>query len=547
MTILARLVTTALLTLLLALAGSSLAGAMTLDQTAQQVTGISNSKWTIGDSGQTYGTNCSTAILGSSYPEIMEMAFSGYGGLAGSVRVGSSYWAMLHLAVTGNPCPKGSDIIFTDLTMPPGTSFDSSRQIKCFSTGRDGSNFYDSTNEGWDMRPIGINAYGRTCPTGPTPSSTGYGVGFDFRGLASGQHFVMYVPVKSTQNLIGAGNSEHRFVWLVNPSLAYNYFGTQTWANVFPNSSSSPYIYFTRQPSVVPFWKSDAPAGEQNLVEMFVNLYSDYKPGTFCYDLFAGATATGVPILHCVGFASTIDSSSDIWFAKGNGPNGGAVSFRFDPEDYGQTFTLRWYFTPSPSGPTIYSDPITFKALSGPDDDGDGIANDGTDQCPSDKGEAPTGCSKSLAMIADSDGDGVIGANDKCPTLGMIGATDGCPTLTAKFGKLPTFKRAKLAKGVTFPVSCSLASPVKANLTVSRSVAKKLKIKLAKGARSATIGSAKGSCKVSGGAKLKLKLSSKAKKPVTRSRKSISANLTVTFTPAGGVAPVTLAKSVKLR
>lgn len=528
--------------------GAASAGAMTFDQTAQQVTGISNSKWTVGDSGQTYGTNCSTAILGSAYPEVMEMAYSQYGGTAGSVRVGDQYWAMIHLAVTGNPCPKGSDIISIDLAMPPGTSFDATRPIRCFSTPMHSTDYYESTNEGWDMRPIGINAYGRTCPNGLTPSATGHGVGLDYRGLASGQNFLMYVPVKSTQALVGMGNSDHRFVWLVNPSLAYNYFGTQTWANVFPGTATSPYIYFTREPSVVPYWSSTQPAGQQNLVEMFANVFTDFQPGTFCYNLYEGSTATGSPVLSCANFNGSVDGTSDIWFAKGTGtPNGGAVSFYMDPPDYGKIFTLQWYFDPSGPGPTIYSTPISFKALSGPDDDADGIANDGTDQCPSDKGEAPNGCPKSIAAAADPDGDGLAGAKDKCPALTMIGSADGCPTLTAGFGKLPKLKRSKLVKGVSFPVTCSLDSPTKADLVVKSSVAKKLKLKVKKGAKTVSIGSAKGTCRASGGAKLKLKLSSKAKKAVTKSKKSIKATINLTFTPGGGVTPASTSKSVTLK
>jgi hypothetical protein len=521
--------------------------AMTLEQTQQSVSGITGSKWFIGDSGQTYGTNCANAILGTSYPEVMEMAYSSYGGVAGVVRTGNKYWAAMHMAVTGNPCPKGSDIIFTDLALPPDTSIDGSRPIRCFSTQRNSSDFYESTNEGWDMRPIGINAYGRTCPNALTPSATGHGVGLSYRGLASGQQFIMYVPVVSSQTLVGMGNKEHRFVWLIKPTLAYDYFGTQTWANVFPPGPAGPFIYFSRDPSVVPYWDKSAPVtpkNEQNRAELFANLYSNSQPGNLCYQLYAGTTATGSPILDCDGFTSAIPNTSDSFYVKGPGPNGGAVPFYFDPPDYGQNFTIQWTFTPS-SGPAVKSQPITFKALSGPDEDGDGVANDGTDQCPTQKGEPPNGCPPPLNS-ADPDGDGLIGANDKCPNLAMIGSADGCPTLAATLGKLPAFKRAKLAKGVAFPVNCSLDTPVSAALTVSAAVAKKLKIKFKAGKKTVTIATARGSCSAKSGGKPKLKLASAARRPVTKSRSAIKANLTVTFTPGGGVTPVTAAKAVKL-
>lgn len=533
------------LTAMFALTGTTVASALTFDQTAQQVTGISNSKWTTGDMGQTYGTNCSTAILGSSYPEVMEMAYSRYGGKPGSIRVGDQYWAMIHLAVTGNPCPKGSDIISIDLAMPPGTSFDGTRPIRCFSTGRsDSNNFYESTNEGWDMRPIGINAFGRTCPTGLTPSATGHGVGLDYRGLASGQNFLMYVPVKSTQPLVGSGNSDHRFVWLVNPSLAYDYFGTQTWANVFPAGPSTPYLYFARTPSVVPFWSSDASDPHPNKVEIFANLFSNFQNGTYCFSLFDGATASGTPILSCSDWNAQSDGTSDSWYIFGDGPNGGGVLW-LDTPFYGHTMTIRWQFTPSGGSP-IYATPITFKALSGPDDDSDGIANNGTDECPTEKGDPPNGCPKSLFASSDPDGDGVLGHNDKCPAIAMIGAADGCPILTAKVGKLPKFKRSKLAKGVSFSATCSFDTPVSASFTVSKSVAKKLKVKVKKGKKTATIATAKGTCKKKGGVKLKLKSTSVAKKAIAKSKKSISGSLVVTFSPKGGVKPVTTTKPVKI-
>ena len=421
--------------------------------------------------------------------------------------------------------------------------------MRCFRTTRHSHVWYDRPTETWDMRTIGINAWGRTCATGPTAAFSGSGIGFDGRGLANGQMFKMFVPVKSTQVLVGMGNSSHKFTWVVTPLASYGSFQTTSWANVFSSSApTSPYIYFAREPSVVPFWDNAAVAGQKNKAELFANLFSNFQTGTFCYKLYAGTSASGSPVLNCDGFNGAIPNTSDSWYAEGPGPNGGAVPFYFDPPDFGQNFTVQWTFTPS-SGPVVNSAPITFKALAGPDEDGDGIPNNGTDQCPTQSGTEANGCPPSLSAN-DPDGDGLVGAKDKCPTSAGIGTADGCPVATAKltaaFGKLPKFKRKALAKGTIFPVTCSILSPVKANLTVSKSVAKKLKLKIKKGAKTASIGSASGSCKPAGGAKLKLKLSSKAKKPVTKAKKAIKAKLTVIFTPAGGVAPVTVVKSVTL-
>lgn len=496
-------------------------------------------KWFSGSFGSVSGTNCS--ILGGSYSETMVSGSSAYGGAPGGgvVRVGDKYWASIMIGIVGNQCPNGSDIVVADLVMPPGTGYDPTRQIRCFSTARFSDTWYESTNENWDMRPIGINAYGRTCPTGPTGAFSGSGIGFDGRGLANGQLFQMFVPVVSSQALTGSN-----FTWVVTPLASYGNFQSNAGAYVFAAGPATPYLYYARTPSVVPFWDKSATAGQENKAELFVNLYSNAQPGNLCYKLYAGSTATGSPILNCAGFNPTITNLSDSWYAEGPGPNGGATPFYFDPPDFGQNFTVQWTFTPS-SGPAVNSAPITFKALSGPDEDGDGVANDGTDQCPTQASTNANGCPTSLFSV-DPDGDGLVGAKDKCPNLTMIGASDGCPTLTAAFGKLPKFKRSKLGKGVSFPVTCSLDTPVKADLTVAPAVAKKLKLKVKKGAKAVSIGSAKGSCKAKGGVKLKLKLSSKAKKPVTKSKKTISAKLNLTFAPSGGVAPVSSSKAVKL-
>ena len=220
------------------------------------------------------------------------------------------------------------------------------------------------------------------------------------------------------------------------------------------------------------------------------------------------------------------------------------MPFAFDPPEYGLPYTIKWEFTYGASQKV--SGWVDFTSLSGSDEDGDGVANDGKDQCPGVKGTLPNGCQPSIGSI-DPDGDGLIGDKDKCPALASIGATDGCPTLTGALGKLPAFKRRKLGKGVTFPVTCSLDSTVSATLTVGKSVAKKLKLKVKKGAKTVTIGSAKGVCNATGGGKLKLKLTSKAKKPVAKSKKPVSASLTLNFSATGGVAPTTVVKSVKLK
>ncbi|MBJ7353389.1 MAG: hypothetical protein JHC98_01060 [Thermoleophilaceae bacterium] len=494
-------------------------------------------KWVSGSLMQISGTNCS--ILGGSYSETMVSAISGYGGAASGsvVRIGDEYWASVMISIPGNPCGTGSTIVSTDLSFPKGTSYDPARQIRCFGIPRNGNTWSELTGGSWDMRPIGINAYGPYCPTSTTPSASGAGIGFGYRALVSGQMYQLFVPVKSTQQLLGAAaNPVDEFRWTITATGTYNNDSTYVWTNVFPSGSSAPYLYYARNPSIVPFWDKNQPAGTENRIEIFGNLYSNFQPGSFCWDMYAGPTATGTPVVKCEDlggeWGSTVTNADDTWLITGPGPNGGAVPFYFNPPGYGQTFTFRYRFTYNSGSTTIYSTPITFTTLSGPDEDGDGVANNGADQCPTVKGNLPNGCQPSLAAN-DADGDGVIGADDICPEAAQASTTNGCPAFKTGFGKLPKLKRKALVKGTKIKISCTIDSNAKADITVSKAVAKKLKLKVKKGAKSVSIGGATGPCKASGGGALKLKLSSKAKKAVLKSKKAVSTTITLTTSRSG--------------
>lgn len=536
--------------LLAALAAVALLAALPVSASAAPEDSVAGAgkKWFSGSLMQISGTNCS--ILGGSYSETMVSAIASYGGAqsGGVVRIGDEYWASVMISIPGNPCGTGSTIVTTDLSFPKGTGYDASRQIRCFGIGRNASNWSELTGGSWDLRPIGINATGPYCPTSVTPSATGSGVGFGYRALASGQLYQLFVPVKSTQALVGAGGSPvDELRWTISATGTYNNGQTYVWTNVFNAGPSSPYIYFARDPSVVPFWNKSAAAGQENQVELFVNLFSNFQPGNLCFYLYNGTSTAGSPALDCTAtsFISTIANTSDSWYVAGPGPNGGIAPFYFDyPVDYGKPFTIQWRFTPS-SGPVVYSTPQTFTALSGPDEDGDGVANDGKDQCPTVKGNLPNGCQPSLANV-DPDGDGKIGADDACPAVASVGTTNGCPDFKVGVGKLPKLKRKSLVKGTKIKVTCSIDSKVKADLVVSKTVAKKLKLKAKKGAKTVSIGSATGSCKATGGGSLKLKLSKKAKKAVLKPKKAVSATINLTFS-SGGVPNATAAAKAKLR
>src|SRR4029077_6369521 len=116
--------------------------------------------------------------------------------------------------------------------------------------------------------------------------NAGVAVGVGFRPLASGQLYELFVPVKSTQQLIGAANAPpDQTVWFLAPSGTYSNIGeTSVWTNVLSGSPTSPFIYFTRNPSAQPYWVASPTDGlPKSRVELFANLYSAGKAGTFCW------------------------------------------------------------------------------------------------------------------------------------------------------------------------------------------------------------------------------------------------------------------------
>jgi hypothetical protein len=138
----------------------------------------------------------------------------------------------------------------------------------------------------------------------------------------------------------------------------------------------------------------------------------------------------------------------------------------FTPSEWGTPVNLIWKFTPS-SGPVI-TKTIPFTILSGPDTDGDGVA-DAVDSCPAVKGTLANGCLP--APQDDPDQDGVYGAADLCPTVAGQGAFNGCPggiVPAPSAGQQPmaTPAPAPVAGPVTAPKSASLRAGVSLRVTV---------------------------------------------------------------------------------
>jgi hypothetical protein len=529
-----------------------------------------NSKWISGDFLQQTGLNCSTAIIGEPYTEVMVSGSASYGGLQSVPKVNDPYWTAFLVAIPGNPCGSGSSNVVTTLILPPSTQVDSSRQIKCYGLPRNATPttpWQDLTNQSWSF----LGSSGPYCPSAPTTSPYHQGgLQFGFRPLASGQFFWIFVPVKSSAQLIGAGGPSpgHGFTWLTDATGVYANPGRSfVWANVFSASPTTPFIYFAREPAAVPFWKPNpTPAGSENRVEFFANLYSAFKPGTLCFEIHDGTTATDPAPATCslmgASWNPTITNQYDLWQVAATGealgPNGGFVPFSYTLQNF--TMTMRWKFTPSGEAPVTKD--VTFTTLAGPDQDGDGVPNNGADACPAVKGTLPNGCLP--AVQADSDKDGVYGPADLCPSQDGGGALNGCPggiipnppppppppdplplvgTLLTKSGAV--LKRAALAKGAPVKFECTVDSSAKGTLSISKKVATKLGIKTKRSQKTLAIATGKGLCKAAGGGSLKLKLARAYAKKVKAAKKKFPAALAIKLTAPGQLA-VTLKRAVKV-
>jgi hypothetical protein len=565
------------LAVLAALVALPVASASAALDPPQAAVGGPNSKWISGDLLSQTGLNCSTAILGEPYTEVMVSGIASYGGLNGIPRVGDPYWTAFLVSIPGNPCGSGSANVVTTVILPPSTQVDSSRQIRCFGLGRTaGAQWGELTGGSWSF----LGSSGPYCPSQPSisPYHQG-GLQIGFRPLASGQLFWLFVPVKSSGPLIGAGGPSpgHGFTWLTDATGVYANPGRSfVWANVLDGAlGANPFVYFAQEPAAIPFWKEDAPNDPSNgnittksRVEWLANLYSAGKTGEFCWQLFKSATATGSPVINSCqptpfpGWNGLIDTSGDLWqvFGSGDakGPNGGYSPLYYDDDPPGTTFTVRWLFDPA-VGTTVFKD-TTFTTLTGPDQDGDGVPNTGVDACPAVKGTLPNGCLP--AVQADPDKDGVYGAADLCPAQDGQGAQNGCPggiipeiikppenktlvaTLLTKSGT--AFKRSALAKGAPVKFECTVDSAASGTLSITKKVATKLKIKTKKKQKTVGIASGKGQCKAVGGGTLKLKLVRAYAKKVKKAKKSFPASLAVKLTAAGQM-PVTVKRPVKVR
>ncbi|MFY9488891.1 MAG: hypothetical protein WAP35_09390 [Solirubrobacterales bacterium] len=129
----------------------------------------------------------------------------------------------------------------------------------------------------------------------------------------------------------------------------------------------------------------------------------------------------------------------------------------------------------------------------------------------------------------------------------FAGAADGCPSLGGTIGKIKgnKLKRKLLVKGIAIPVACGTDSNVAVALTIKSKVAKALKIPVKKKAKTVVVGAAKGRCTAGKKSAVKLKLAKAFRKKLLKSRKTVAASLTVTFSLTGRIT-MSASRSVKL-
>lgn len=470
------------------------------------------SKWFSGGLIQQTGLNCSTAILGEPYTEVMVSGIGSYGGAAngGLPRVGQGYWTSLLLSVPGFPCGSGVSAVATEVILPPGTQVDTSRPIRCFGLPRNAADWVELTGGAWNH----LGSTGQYCPTQVFPAVyTPGGVSVGFRPIANGQLFQVFVPVVSSNQLVGMGDFNHRFMWTTTATGVYANPGlSSVWANVFAasNVGQGPFVYFEKDPAAVPFWKADAPATPvdlRNRAEFWANFYTAGLAGTVSYVIRRtdtnGVVWDSAPNGGNLPVPAGLDLAQIIPAGDALGPNGGFVPVAFDAAtEWNVPMAITWTFTPTVGSPV--SATATFRTLAGPDTDGDGVA-DVQDACPAAKGTLANGCLP--APATDPDGDGIFGAADTCPAAKGNGALDGCPT-TAKLGTKvkALFKSAALAKGVTVPVTCSGVAKVTISIVVTKALAKS-RLKVTAPKTGLVVATVSGTC--TPGATLKLRLVSK--------------------------------------
>ncbi len=415
-----------------------------------------NTKWFSGNLLSMWGLNCSTAILGSAYNEIMIQGYATYGGApsGGAPRVNETYYAVINLSEPGFPCGTGISIPELRLRLPANTqlAIDAQHPIRCFVTPRFQSVYDETTNAGnWRIDAVkdanGNPLTGPWCRPNPIQlDQFTYSIGTP--AMANGTMHKVYVPIRSTSTL-----SNQALQWEVRDPVTME--GMQlsearVW--VFPTNlnQASPNFFFPDK-AVSAYWDTKAAAGQQSKVELFMNLYTGGQAGSLCYQLrFKSDQSIAGDCSVDPGFNGTVQAGQSVvqllvpQNSPLRGPNGGYAPFYFNQPYWDTEFQLQWTFRGQSNQVLATSQWFDVRTLAGPDGDGDGVI-DSQDKCATTPGtKADAGCPPSLP--ADTDGDGVVGVQDKCPSTPGNGSLDGCPASAAPPAPAPVITTIKTVK-----------------------------------------------------------------------------------------------------
>ena len=463
------------------------------------------------------GTNCS--ILGQPYSEYQVGGFTGYWGATdvSYPKIGDRYWGHIYMTAVGNTCPYGIADVQTEITLPAGTqlainpqSTDPNDKVRCYVTGLNGQTG-EATNGEW-VAPWDNTFRGKYCD--PTQVSQGAnGLFLGYRLLAQGQSFHIVFPLRSTRKLSGIAENASRLTSTLTS-------GVNTFADPFQ------WVFVGDRPveASCPAVGADAASAITNTTVHTRNYMCNwYRSGKVQIEI--GEQASGA-----------YQASSPQYNAEGQ-----YQAYYFD-QDWnnltpGTTYHWRLKFvddkgTPNSPGDdqTYYSQPKSFTTTGTRPVGGGTTPGAGTGGAGGDMNGGATG--------GDTTGGG--SQQQQQPQEDQQPQQDQQPRDTQAPGVSGAAAKTKLAtllkKGLRVGATCSEGCSVLAQLQIPAKTAKKLKL----GKKTTVIGKGSASSPQGGQLTVPVKLVSKAKARLKRTRK-LSATLVLVATDASGnrSAPVT--------
>ena len=495
------------------------------------------------------GLNCSTAILGSPTRRSWCRASRRTAGSPVMPKVGDPYWTAFLVSIPGNPCGSGSSSVVTTLVLPPHTNVDSSRPIRCFGLPRS----HDAKRPGRTSPARAGASWARAGPTAPPsrasrPTTRAASSSASGR-LANGQLFWIFVPVKRTAPLVGAGDQPaHGFRWLTDATGVYANPGLSTvWANVFP--AGGPIAHRSTSHAIPRSSRSGTTprrTGQKNTARMVREHLQRGHDRQLVLRAYAAPSSRGDQIDQTCGALGGLWNGAipnttvcplpccvDLWQVEGGGPNKGFTPFYYDDDDdlHDQVDLHPQRRRRRPQRRRPRSRPSTGRTSTATESAQTTTAARTTRArwrtaaCPACRtiptrtaSTAPPTSARARTARAPSTA-ARAGSSPTCRSRldRPSRPTSLVATLLTKQGAV--FKRASLAKGAPVKFECTVDSAATGALSITKKVAAKLGIKTKK--KTVGIASGKGQCKAAGGGSLKLKLARAYAKKVKKAQEAL--------------------------